>query len=128
MRTAKINGKEYPIHFSVKALHEFAKGQGIDDVAQALASLSFLGNFKPGHSLTITDFEKVSLLAEAVIGAGARKEKKTVDVDSDAIYEMLMQNPDSVRAVVEEVVDGLNSYLEVFAGDKKKATTSKRTK
>lgn len=121
MRKVTIAGVEYPIHFSMKALHDFAKGQGVDDVAGAMGAMGFLANFKKGYKLSITDLEKITALAEATIKAGQRKSGEVISVDVDAIYEYLLLSPEAVKQVVEEVVEGLNEYLETFTPNKKKA-------
>lgn len=120
MRQVKLEGVEYPVFFGIKTLHDFAKAQGIDDVQSSLQSLAFLQNFKKGHKLTITEFEKVSVLATSTIKAGLRKQNKPELIDEDFIYEQLFINPEAVGHIINEVVDGLNEFLEHFAGGEKK--------
>ena len=125
MKVIKLNSTEYPVAFTIKALHDFAKSQGIDLVEQSLTSLAFLTKFKKGYKIEIDDLDKVTSLTVAAINAGARKQGKPVNVDFDSIYDALIKEPEALSVVLAEVVDSMNEYLETFAGtnEKKKELT-----
>lgn len=129
MTSINLNGQELPIAFTVKALHDFARSQGIEYVQDALQSLAFLAKFKEGYKLEIEDLESISGLSVAAINAGARKKKQKVDIDEDFIYEALVKDPSKVQPILAEVVDSLNDYLETFgiSDEKKKKLTSQIT-
>ena len=120
MNTVKINDKQYPIAFTVKALHDFSRSQGITHVQDALVSLQFLAKFQKGYKLEIEDLEKITTLSVCAINAGARKAKQPMVVDEDEIYEALIKDPVSVQPILAEVVDSLNDYLEAFGLDTEK--------
>ena len=122
MRVVSINGNEYPVAFTIKALHDFAKGQGVELVSEAFSSLAFLSKFKKGYKVEIDDIDKVAGLTVAAINAGLRKQGKIVNVDFDDVYEGLINNAEAVTNVLAEVIDAMNAYLEVSneQGEKKK--------